>query len=657
MKHQSDNIRFPLFRVASADRKDYTDALYANGHHQCELVIEVSKEIKDKAGLWTHVPLTDQERASITLKSVSPGRKRGGLALGWICDEHRNKYDLGLWQRGGVDVLSSREEVGAVDARIEYVKRYLRLELEAPLTPQEFMATMVLDDGTYLVSFSSNTDGHTSKVQVVPQAPYTLAQDELVSVVDEEACHYDQGGRSVDVALYYWEGKNGLRFVDNYGLDTPMDIEDEGEFFQTQFGTRGYFKGGVLLEIPDVPLRLEMIHKNLGGDGRNKSPIVRTLDSYVMCAARVASSMPTLPAQNMRSVWRLRDNFGSSHAFLLEVADDGWGLSLKVLEATITLQHFKIVFPDGGASSSALYSNGRHQCKVFIEVKKVQEMADGSWKEVSLTDAERDSASVTLYSGNPDQPLPLGWHCDRYKNMYDSGLWVRSEEHREPHKVNVRAPLSPFVEAIDRYMRVEASVPIEAIRFMARIVVGENVYTTFTYTGDEYVTIAPTRPYSIKAAELRREADVNAQSDHYCDCDVWYWMPPSGLRFMSSSGLDRPVAMNNEGDYFQTAWALREGSGGRSYRKAGVVISKDIPGLRLRVKDVHQNISGDGTNPFIEFNKHNTIMRAVRMLTGAAFNSGNSNSPWRIFDNYGCEHVYRLEVERSGLELSLKDYQ
>lgn len=48
MIRQSHNMRLVHFKVRFADGTDYTDALYANGHHQVEVVVEVLKQVLGK---------------------------------------------------------------------------------------------------------------------------------------------------------------------------------------------------------------------------------------------------------------------------------------------------------------------------------------------------------------------------------------------------------------------------------------------------------------------------------------------------------------------------------------------------------------------------------------------------------------------------------
>ena len=67
MVAHSSNIRLSGLSIGFAGRTEAANGLYANGRHQCEVVIEVVKETRGPDGEWIATPLTDEERASVTV--------------------------------------------------------------------------------------------------------------------------------------------------------------------------------------------------------------------------------------------------------------------------------------------------------------------------------------------------------------------------------------------------------------------------------------------------------------------------------------------------------------------------------------------------------------------------------------------------------------
>ncbi|AZE98496.1 hypothetical protein C4J95_1018 [Pseudomonas orientalis] len=325
------------------------------------------------------------------------------------------------------------------------------------------------------------------------------------------------------------------------------------------------------------------------------------------------------------------------------------------------LKFFEIKLPSGGLVTRELYNNGRHQCRVSLLVTKQVQNEQGNWIDTPLNRAETESATVTGF-GVPAQPLPAGWACDVEKNEFDAGLWSRAAEGERDSDGCGSAETEPedtSVELIPRYMRAEATVRDDPVRFMGRITVGGKVYTTYgTYgviTFNTYVDIFPTRAYRLFVRDLTEFVDINAfhgtVANNLLDIDVYYWMPPSGLQFKKNLGLDDPIYVTLEGAYFQTSFIYNYSGGNR--KKGGIIWKKDTLGLQLRIDDVQLP---SGHNPFVEFNRYPTIMRALRYQGWIDSRNNERMSPWRLLDNFGCEHVFVIDYGDNRNLLRLRDH-
>lgn len=656
MKIDKESARLSRINIKLPSGATSTDALYANGRHQCAVIIELVKEVKGDNGVWSHARLTDDERSCVTVTGVTSVEHQQ-LPFGWSCDENRNIYDLGLWRRGAI--AARQAATSDYQAPVETVVRYLRFNSGLPLESVTFVARAVLDGKVYTSHISSAEMENGSSLTITPVPPERLANVDMVPFVDHGA--FRSG--LVEMDVYYWTPPAGLTFLENRGLDSPITLVDEGSHFQSSFfytGSDVPTKAGV---IPgNNTFAMQLVYSDVHGKGAPANASVRFNErNTIMRAVRLKGWMRLDQGINTKTPWRLLDNFGTEHMFFLNTQDTGESITLGDLgnDAEYKIQHLHITLPGGGTSTSSLYANGRHQCKVEIEAIKEKYVPEtGTWIGVPLTDAERASATVTLYSANRDQPLPAGWSCDREKNIYDSDLWNRSAIERQEQE---EEPLSESSgnEVISRYMRFNSTQAIEPHRFMARIEVDGKVYTTNMKVDDvtfnAWINITPVRPYALKVVDLVEYVDYNALSDATSDVDVYYYTPPSGLRFLVNRGIDNPLAISNEGPFFQTSY-INMGTGGanKNFRKGGVVMGKDVPGLRIRLNDLHQNIPW--TNPYVRFHERDTIMRAVKVEAESTYTNHDSRSPWRLWDNFGCEHSFRLDWKNDGNAILLKDY-
>lgn len=656
MIRQSDSMRLAHFKVRFADGTESTDALYANGKHQVEVVVEVLKEVAGRAGNWVNVRLTDSERASITIVPVPTAHNASGGA-GWSCDTEKNEYDPGLWIRSGECLGESMPNNIIVAPGIEVVSRYMRLEENASLEPMQFMATIVLDGESVTTSYSEYPTDFQSSVFVAPVLPVELLSIDLKQTADYYALNV---ANAVDVDVYYWEGTNGLRFVDNYGLVDPLYVPDEGDMFQTAYGFSGVYKAGVFKNPLAAEWLLSSVHQQLPGVPPNTHPIIRRINSSIMCAARVYTTIPELPHRDSNTNWLLRDNFGTLHAFKIVPYEEGNRLTVVPVQLVRRPKHLRITLTNGQDSTEAQYANGLHQCKVVIEVSVEQEGVDGLWEETLLRADERASATITLYSTNVNQPLPAGWACDESRNLYDTGLWDRSlgsaEAGNTEELTAAQEAVAPAaIEVIDRYMRLDTGASIESRRFMARIVIGGKVYTTNFSEADvsfnSWVSISPRRPYRLRVADLRRSwDDAYWDGSTKTDIDVWYWLPPSGLRFVTNKGLDAPLRIAHEGTSFQTTHIYKKSG---KFCKVGVVVGHDQMDMGVSLSELHRDLPelDSGNDRAVMFRRVNTIMRATWHSITRNISEGRVNSPWRLLDNYGCVHSFTLRGNEHRIEL------
>ncbi len=491
MVAHASNCRLSGFSIRRPDCPEAANGLYANGRHQCEVIIDVVKETCGLDGVWSRALLTDEERASVTVVRWSEHDNQT-LPAGWSCDEERNEFTLGLWRGKASQAQQCGEVVECIDPpKGESISRYLRCDPEAAIGPEVFMARIVTDGEVYTSHGSSKGAVFDSAVTISPVAPFELDAATLDLYMDTHAYQSDSTYRT-EVHVYYWTPPEGMSFVKNMGFDNPLGMPGEGkdfqstQFYQSPLENRYSNTVGTLVnkDDPDSPLYLDEIREGLAVPSPNP-PVRFNERPTIMRAIRLKSTL-VAENRNTNSVWRLLDNYGTEQKFLLSVAGmELPGYPFLILTGTLVppaynLIRFDIKLPNGGVATSELYANGRHQCKVVVEVIIEQLQPDLSWELVRLTEEQRKSVSITRYSGNVNEPLPPGWSCDDEKNIYDAGLWRSNLEEGEGDKRTVVGAGSPKVqmEVVDRYMRLDSNIPIENVRFMASIQVGGVTYTT-----------------------------------------------------------------------------------------------------------------------------------------------------------------------------------
>lgn len=317
----------------------------------------------------------------------------------------------------------------------------------------------------------------------------------------------------------------------------------------------------------------------------------------------------------------------------------------------IVIRAFEVKLPNGQNWTNELYANDRHQCQLNILIKKEVEDANGNYIETPLTTTERNSATITAY-GFPESVLPRGWSCDKTKNQFDVGLRPLGTEDSAEEPRAEFDPVDSSFELIKLYMRAGTSASIGTERLMAKIYVGGKTYTTNGSVGgvpfQSYVDIQLTRPYRLEINELSTYVDLDAYSHNHnkVDIDIYYMTPTvKGIRFVENRGLDSPVVVEGEGSHFHTSYVQHTNDGIRF--KGGVVM---VESGRLTVDKIQKD-NGSGE---VLYNKMSTIMRAARYRGWINTPDDNRQSGWRLWDNYGCEHVFYIGFTDKGNVLVLR---
>jgi hypothetical protein len=326
----------------------------------------------------------------------------------------------------------------------------------------------------------------------------------------------------------------------------------------------------------------------------------------------------------------------------------------------VRLAEFKVQTVQGQVATNELYANGRHQCEVYIMVAKEVEDESGFMRFTPLTAAERDGITLIEYSTNVGATLPVGWMCDTVKNEYDCGLRKSFRDGVLEASSNVDEPIQHAavapVEMVKRYLRQSDDQPVQSRRFMARITVAGKIYTT-NFSDDDnsfnsYVEVSPQVPYRLRVGELSVFRDMFSYEDSGIPLSiyVYYWHPPAGLLMLESLGLTAPLNVENEGTDFHTAFY-----GFAGLFRGGVPIGKNTPEASLQVSEVQRNLYFD-KNPSIEFALLPTVMRAVVIKWLDLYKFGDSQGYWRLIDNYGCLHSFRIvHGDNGSLPLKLTD--
>lgn len=317
---------------------------------------------------------------------------------------------------------------------------------------------------------------------------------------------------------------------------------------------------------------------------------------------------------------------------------------------TYSIKYFTItVIGANEGYTDQIYANGNQQCSVAINVQKqVYDDSTGSYTTVPLSQSEKNSITVCMYSSDINAPLPSGWSCDTSKNQYDSGLRGQgySASLRSLNDGEASSRTQTW-DSITRYIRCGTSVtPLQNYQFMARITLDNGkTYTTHYDDGnvsfESKITICPQRPYAIRVSELaaRRDDPYNYEyaKGKYVDVDVYYWTLPNNLKIMSDYFSGQGYATP------KLVWAYAKND---SNFFMGMAMHHDVTSLTLGdIGHLPSNVD-PATN--INISVGANMMRGVRYLrTDTSSGLYDNLLHWSITDNLGCVSRFVLKSNPS----------
>ena len=648
--------RLTLFQIGiPGSAANTTDALYANGNHQCKVVIRILKQTSVDGAAWQAALLSEGEKSSLTVLPYA-NELRPQQAKGWYCDVNANQYAQGLWRRDGLHEAPAPNEAEAeTGAAAETVFRYLRFNgKEASRQPARFIASIILDDGTqYSTRMDNGSVTFDSSVTIHPQECHALSVNDMTRSVQNVVNLRLYG---VIVNTYYWILPDGLTIVEE-GFAGAGATSPKLEYAYAMTSS-GYFNMGMAIRPSVTELILGEI------DGKidygiyyriwlTQVPLINSA-SMMRAACYICRTRLTTNDSNYNNslLWTITDNYGCSNQFILKGGPAAQGFTLRLLDFVfrrmMTLTEFQIGFVATAASATdALYANGKQQCKVFIKIlKKIS--GDGyNWRTTGLSEYEKASLTVLPYSNELRPAQASGWYCDTEPNKYDEGLWrgtgsVGLTGSSETMAAGTNTP----TEVIYRYMRFDGKeARIQPTRFMASITLDDGTqYSTHLQKEGEpaiesSIIITPQSPYSLRVNDLthtRQDAFTNAD----VEVDTYYWSLPGGLRILGESYSGQGYEDSN------MAYAYNIVDGSRV--RIGVAIKVDVTSLTLGNIDSGLKSNQSAQVPLID---SNSMLRGLRYSCNASAtnnrSSYNSLTYWIITDNYGCQSTFVLKANDS----------
>jgi len=302
-----------------------TDALYANGNQQCKVFIRVLKESRDDDGSWRVEPLSEAEKASLTVLPYS-NELQPAQATGWSCDDKASdEFDEGLW-RGTASVglrgSPATTSVGATTAPEEFY-RYMSFDGKlAPVQPTTFMAYIKLDNGKqYTTHFDDGAKDFESSITIAPQRPYVLHVNDLMFYRSNA---YSDGG--ITVNTYYWALPGGLRILrerfDGAGWSNAK--------LAYAYGMRkdGDLRFGMAIRVGVTSLTLNEIDGTVSSSAQ--VPLINS-DCILRGARYANSNSPNGANYNNLMYWTITDNYGCESRFVLKANRLDTGNTLELL--------------------------------------------------------------------------------------------------------------------------------------------------------------------------------------------------------------------------------------------------------------------------------------------------------------------------------------
>ena len=641
--------RLALFQIGiPGTAANATDALYANGNHQCKLVIRIIRQISDDGGTWQDAPLSATEKSSLVVLPCA-GELRPQQAKGWYCDLEANQYQQGLWRRNAspdTTAASSATDPGTPPSAEQFY-RYMRFNSsEASKQPAQFMASVTLDDGTqYSTQMDNGTATFASSVTISPQSCHVLSVQELTLSVQRA---FAGVSGSAEVDTYYWTLPNGLRIIEERFSGEGQSTAQLVYAYSIRDGNK--FRIGMAIRRGVTYLYLNQIDPYLWPQ-YNGGFAVTNSDSMLRAARYqcVAAYTNNNSHYDNSLFWTITDNFGCASTFILRANPADKGSTLQLLDVPRYLSNFHIgLVASGGSVTDALYANGRQQCKVFIKVQK-EILRDGfSWGPALLSDSEKASITIRPYSNELMPNQAPGWSCDTEANQYDEGLWRGTGSVGLTGSSDTKAASKNIpADIIYRYMRFNGKqARIQPTRFMACITLDDGTkYSTHMQQEGEpeiesSIIITPQNPYSLRVNDLAHERQDAYNGPNSVDVDVNYWTLPAGLRIMEESFSGE----NSSSSKLVYVYYLTVSS---NDLRRGMAIRCTVTSLNLN------DISSSYANAEIPLINGDCLLRAARYSGGGSTTNYTSLTCWTIVDNYGCESRFVLDNNGDGNTLSL----
>ena len=327
-----------------------------------------------------------------------------------------------------------------------------------------------------------------------------------------------------------------------------------------------------------------------------------------------------------------------------------WAAEDVAMNNEIQVEAMKVVFPDGKDASWALYANGRHQVKVELWVRKT---VNGN--AVALTDAERLSAAITAFSDNSEAPLPSGWSCDNKKYDYDAGLWRDGDVNGQGYLGDVQD------DVVNLYLRLAQGTVIQPQRFMGRIRIGGTTYTTnMSGSFQSAITVHAALPERMYLTNLiRTTANVFVKDaggmghPNTSVVKMYFWRLPSGLNMHADSVREQEVCpVPGTGAGVRTICSNALGSV-NGYRCA-VLLSAGWKGA-VPLKYLYTSIPAEFAEKVVYLDWIPKQLRAISLRLPLPVSMCSHELRWVFQDNFGSEHVFYIESEKSGEILKLKN--
>jgi len=337
-----------------------------------------------------------------------------------------------------------------------------------------------------------------------------------------------------------------------------------------------------------------------------------------------------------------------------------------------------------------VYNNNRQQCKVRIDIKKMQ-----GESQVKLTKEEKGSLTLRPVKKNPRPKMAPGWSCDddennKYNSYPDS--FTTSLAKDAPAKAKAKS--NQVAETLYRYIRCDGIVTTQ--EFMACITLGagtkdsKDISTNYDDGDRSYdfiVEIRSEEPPSWGAGDLIFSKKPFVKDSSWFDVDICYWALPKGLRIVEDSitllnvkdGIIRNVEDSIKRDsetrkFWQFYSEYASVVAGTDHRdlNLGFAIKKEVASLTLDDFDLRLKVPTLTLDDFdprpkdAKMVKNFTLEHGGDKLRAVRYNWGfpdydlkatwlyDNVVEWTIIDNYGTTSRFLLKAVKDGFKTKLE---